>query len=384
MNIADLHVIVVGGGTGGCASALLLARAGAHVTIIERVAQPHAVGAGIALAANGMAVLESLGLAPALSAARAAAAPRITDEHGRTLFTPPAAAPGVVLLRRATLQGVLLDALAGEGRITRRFGATLMRAGADGSVVVRDARGEHTLQADLVIGADGVHSRLRESGRFGADVRGTGIRYLRALVPEGFATGVEAWTPAGLFGSFDVDGGTYLYASCCSPACRSALAHRDLGELRAAWGRVYPPAARALGAVERFGDLLVNEVQRVQCERWSDGCMVLLGDAAHAMAPNLGQGANSALVDAAVLLDELRRAPALGSALTAYERRRRPAVERVATAAGRLGRLADATHPLVRAVRPHVLRLAGMVDGARSTAMVLQESPATLVAIGRA
>lgn len=122
----------------------------------------------------------------------------------------------------------------------------------------------------------------------------------------------------------------------------------------------------------------------MECERWSDGCMVLLGDAAHAMAPNLGQGANSALVDAAVLLDELRRARALGDALAAYERRRRPAVERVATAAERLGRLADATHPLVRAVRPHVLRLAGRLDGARSTAMVLQESPATLVAIGRA
>ena len=58
MDLANLRVIIVGGATGGCAAALLLARAGAHVTLVERVAQPRAVGAGIALAENGMAVLE--------------------------------------------------------------------------------------------------------------------------------------------------------------------------------------------------------------------------------------------------------------------------------------------------------------------------------------
>ncbi len=384
MNVKELDVIVVGGGMGGCAAALLLARAGARVTIVERVARPEGVGAGIALAANGLAVLESLGLTPALASARPALAPRITDARERTLLTPPDTTPRIALLRRATLLGVLLDALAAEGRITRRFGTTLVRVTPDGDVIVRDADGDHAMHADLVIGADGVHSRVRECGAFGAKVHGTGIRYLRALVAEGFATGVEAWTSVGLFGAFAVDGGTYVYASCCSRPCRDALQRRDLEALRAAWGKAYPPAARVLGAVDRFSDLIVNEVQRVECQRWSDGALVLLGDAAHAMAPNLGQGANSAFVDAAVLLDELRRAPALGQALAAYERRRRPAVTRVATAAGRLGRLADATHPVVRAIRPQVLRLAGRFDGARSAAMVLQEAPATLVAIGRA
>ena len=73
--------------------------------------------------------------------------------------------------------------------------------------------------------------------------------------------------------------------------------------------------------------------------------MVLVGDAAHAMAPNLGQGANSALVDAAVLLDELRRCSDVPAALSAYQARRQPAVRRVASAAARLGRLAEITHP---------------------------------------
>jgi 2-polyprenyl-6-methoxyphenol hydroxylase-like FAD-dependent oxidoreductase len=145
------------------------------------------------------------------------------------------------------------------------------------------------------------------------------------------------------------------------------------------------PADRILGAVKDFNALLVNHVERVDCARWHDGRLVLLGDAAHAMAPNLGQGANSALVDAAVLLDELRRAPALGAALAAYDARRRPAVRRVADTAARLGRLAEATHPVARALRDRVLLpAAGLFTTARTAAAVLQEPPHALLAIGRA
>ena len=130
---------------------------------------------------------------------------------------------------------------------------------------------------------------------------------------------------------------------------------------------------------------MIHPVRRVDCERWHDGALVLVGDAAHAMAPNLGQGANSALVDAAVLLDELRRAADLPAALAAYEARRRPAVRWVADTADRLGALAEWTHPAARWLRdrllmPAVARFAPATDPAR----VLQEDRGTLLAIGRA
>jgi len=384
MRLTDLNVIVAGAGTGGCAAALLLARAGARVTLIERVPQPRAVGAGIAMAENGLAVLESLGLLPPLeSAGRALSGGRITDATGRTLLAPPPPEPRILVLRRATLQGVLLDAIAGTAGIERRFGAEVIAASADGTVTVRDGVGTASLTADLVIGADGVHSRVRD-GAFRARVRRSGISYVRMLVRAGLETNSEAWTAAGIFGAFPVDGGTYAFASCGSPECRAALGARNLQAFRAAWGRGYPPAVPILADVATFDDLIVNEVIQVDCERWAAGRLVLVGDAAHAMAPNVGQGANSALVDAAVLLDELRQASSVSDALTAYERRRRPRVKRVATMAARLGQLGEWTSPVARAIRDRVLvPMANLVATPDAMAVLLQEPTARLLAIGR-
>jgi 2-polyprenyl-6-methoxyphenol hydroxylase-like FAD-dependent oxidoreductase len=385
MNLSQLHVLVVGGATGGAATALLLARARARVTLLEKVAQPRAVGAGIGLAENGLAVLESIGLGPAIAAhGRAVDSPAIVDGRSRLMLAPPRPTPRVRMIRRSDLQGLLLDALAAEPRVERQFGAEVIGAERDGRVLARiDGRTvEH--RADLVVGADGVHSRIRTAGDFGARVRPPGIAYLRALVDVEAAQGVEAWTGAGIFGSFAVDNGTYFFASAGTRACRDAIAARDLEALRAVWARAYPPSVPLLGAVRRFDDLIFNRVIRLDCQRWVDGRLALLGDAAHAMSPNLGQGANSALVDAAVLLDELRRAADLASGLDAYQRRRRPAVQRVARAAASMGALAEITSPVARWLRDRLLLPVAARFGGDATALVMQEPPATLLAIGRA
>jgi 2-polyprenyl-6-methoxyphenol hydroxylase-like FAD-dependent oxidoreductase len=392
MVLTGLNIIVCGGATGGCASALLLARAGASVTLVERVAEPRAIGAGIAIAENGLAVLESLGMGRALAVARPVTEVRIVDALGRTLLAPRGEPPRAVMIRRSTLQGMLLDAVANEPGIRQRFGTEVVRATPSGEVTVSEAGQETTLHADLVVGADGVHSRVREGGAFGARTSGTGIRYVRMLLEEprleeprledDVATGTEAWTPAGIFGAFAVDGGTYAFASCGTKALSTALGARDLGAFRAAWSKAYPAAGRILAGLKTFDELLQNEVLRVDCARWSDGRLVLLGDAAHAMAPNFGQGANSALVDAAVLLDELRRCETLEDGLAAYQRRRQKAVRRVADASSRLGRLAEVTHPVARTMRDRLLMpVVGLFASAKATALLLQEPTDTLLAI---
>jgi 2-polyprenyl-6-methoxyphenol hydroxylase-like FAD-dependent oxidoreductase len=384
MVLSGLNVLVSGGATGGCAAALVLARAGARVTLVERVARPKEIGAGIAIAENGLAVLESLGLGDALAAARPVTEVRIVDALGRTLLAPRGEPPRAVMLRRSTLQGMLLDAVAKEPGIECRFGVEVTRASPLGEVTLRDGAGETTERADLVIGADGVHSRVRDGGAFGARVERTGLRYVRMLLTDDVATGTEAWTPAGLFGAFPVDGGTYAFASCGTPECSASLDARDLDAFRDAWTRAYPAAARILARLTSFDELIQNEVIRVDCERWSDGRLVLLGDAAHAMAPNLGQGANSALVDAAVLQFELRQCSTLIEGLEAYERRRQTAVRRVADASSRLGKLAEVTHPVARTLRDRVLLpIVGLFATTKATSLLLQEPTETLLALGR-
>lgn len=364
--------------------ALLLARSGARVTVVERLDKHSQVGAGLALAANGRAVLEGLGLGPALAITDDSPGLRIIDANGRTLALPPKGARFTVITR-AKLHETLTDALFAEPRITCRFGTELLIAKRDGSVVLKHKETESNEQFDLVIGADGVHSRVRDGGQFGVRVRPTGIRYLRAMIPFEVDEGTEAWTSAGIFGAAPSDGGTYIFSSCASPALARAIARRDLDALHASWGAVYQRASQLLMGVRSFDDLLIHEVVRVDCNRWYDGQLVLLGDAAHAMAPNLGQGANSALVDAAVLVDALRSARDIESALITYNTRRRGKVRAVANAAERIGNLAELMHPVARALRDRVLMpLVSLLPEKRQLDALLQESPETLLRIGRA
>lgn len=379
MELGGRRVLVVGGATAGVATALLLARSGARVSLCERVEEPRAVGAGLALAPNGWAVLGALGVAAELAAlACPVPAPRIVDAAGRTLLEPrlPGADDPVParVVRRSDLQRVLLDAAARAGNLEARFGVELVRADGGGRALLRGARGESEESFDLIVGADGLGSAVRAGGEFGARRRATGISYLRGLIDEEHELGAEAWTDAGLFGIFRVPRGTYFFSSLGTPALRAALAARDLDALRAVWHAALPAAGPVLAAVDSFDRLLINEVVEVRCRRFHSGRLVLAGDAAHAMAPNLGQGANSALVDAAVLAAELARAPDLDAALAAYSARRLPAVTHVQRTSARLGRLAERTSPAIRWLRDRaLLPLAARLSGPRGTRALLQE-----------
>ena len=380
------HVVVVGAGIGGMAAALLIARTGASVTLLERVATPAAVGAGLLLQPNGLAVLDGLGLRPALDeAGHRIEAADVRRADGRLLLHAPIRdhGPGLdhaLAVRRSELHRLLHDAISRCGRVTTRLGAEVVSVDPAGHVHL--AGPGPAVSGDLVLGADGVRSVVRASGDFGTVVTSTGATYVRAIV-DGTHHGLlgEYWTRLGLFGGAPLgDGTTYFYAAAHAPPVAAALASKDLPALTALWAQELSPAASLLGGVATYGDLLVNDVARVDTERWSHGASVLLGDAAHAMSPTLGQGANSALVDAAVLADELDQGGTVQDAVARYEQRRREAVRKVQDTADKVASLSDAPGSRRTSALTAVLRLLARSESvaARQDRLVQQEHPGRL------
>lgn len=388
MGVSGADVVVVGAGIGGLTAALLLADIGAQVTLLERVDEPGDVGAGILLQPNGLAVLDALGLGEVLErCGRVPGAAALRDERGTVIadLTPPDNGhrwDRLLAMRRSDLHHILLTAVAARSAIGTRFGAHVSSARSDGTVELRWRDRVSSITADLVVGADGVGSAVRGSGAFGARTRETGARYVRGLV-EGAGLGIEGeyWTRLGLFGGVALDDSTtYFYAAATALPVAGALMARDFDGVRAAWSAVLPAAEPVLRRVTAFDSLLVTDVVRVDCKRWVDGRMVLLGDAAHAMAPTLGQGANSAIVDAAVLAAELAEQASVSGGLARYSARRRPAVRKVQDRADRLAALSGVRAPLLRAGRDAILRAAAERPGAaaRLARAVQQEPPDAL------
>ena len=332
-----MRIAVVGCGTAGPAVALLLARDGHEVEIFERVTAPRGVGAGILLQPLGQTVLDALGLGAGLQGCAApvrrvdARTPsgRVLMDFGYSDVLPATHGWGV---SRASLFELLWNAVRADGIPVRTgveiVGLSLERIGWQ----LVTGRRERIGGFDLVIGADGARSRLRRlSGLARKDV-GYPYGALWCVVPDPDRLAGDL-----LFQRYDGSrtilgilptgiGQASIFWSIRSRDIPAALARGA-----AAWVAAARPYAEGLtplldqvedGTVlgARYRDVVVNSSSTV---RGAYG-LVLLGDAAHAMSPQLGLGASLALADAWTLSACLRTNPTdLAAALSAYDSARR-------------------------------------------------------------
>lgn len=358
---APAKVMVAGAGIGGLTAAIVLRRAGFEVAVFERAPLLEAVGAGLLLAANAQKALGQLGLAEAVARlGTPASAAEIRSWNGEVLASIPAAelekkaGASSAAVHRADLQALLVREV-GEG--TLRLGAEVKGFEQDERGVTAFLASGGEERADLLVGADGLRSSVR-AGLFGPEnPRYAGYTSWRAVVEPGeellpWGTGFESWGQGARFGCAHIGKGrVYWFATANAPVGgkdgppgtpagpRATLLRR--------FGTWHHPIEDLIEATDEHAILRTDIYDREPLgERWGEGRVTLLGDAAHPMTPNLGQGACQAIEDAVVLARCLREGDAT-DALRRYERMRSGRVAMVVRRSRRVGRIGQLENPLM-------------------------------------
>lgn len=332
---------IAGGGFAGLSLALALSQRGWDVRLHERAAESRAFGAGIYLWENGLRVLQALGVQQrVLDEANDAPAFCVRDADGNLLSRKACGAAigtRMIGMTRETLHRALLDAALASG-VKLRMSSHIVSASSDGALT--DASGR-TWEADLVVGADGVTSKVSQS---------LGLLDSRTVLTKGAVRTLVPRTQDDM--SMDVVtymascGARILATPCNGDEIYLALMHNESDPAlraapldRAAWQAAFPCVAHLVGQVDP--NARYDDYQIIRVKAWSQGRAAIIGDAAHGLPPSLGQGAGLALMNALSMAFWVDGHEDIAVALRTWEARERPLTDYTQQMSCRLVEAAD-------------------------------------------
>jgi 2-polyprenyl-6-methoxyphenol hydroxylase-like FAD-dependent oxidoreductase len=356
-------IAISGGGIAGLTTAIALQQIGLHPVIFEAAPVIREIGAGIGLGANAFKVLHYLGIdKEVMEAGRDLSTFIIYTEKGKVLSkTVPGRhlhGPENFSIHRAVLHIILLSHVDPQSIRTNKRLVDVIQEGGKLQLRFSDWTAEWV---DHLVAADGIHSIVRKKLLPGSSVNYAGYTCWRAIIDNStlqWQQSSETWGRKGRFGIVPLQfNKMYWYACLNTPPGNEHMKKYTVQDLKRHFGHFHAPVAAILDLTKNE-DLVHGDIIDLKpVNRFAFDNIVLIGDAAHATTPNLGQGACQAMEDAVVLAQEIKKNNDFSKAIRQFEQRRLKRTHMIARQSRFLGKIAQLENPLATGIRNALLRL---------------------------
>ena len=358
-------ITIIGGGIAGLTTALALNKIGIKPTIFEKAQTIKAIGAGLVLAANAIKAFQKLDISDeVIKCGRLIPSFTLYDQKGNPITKTDSKAIGEkygvdnFTIHRTELHKLLLSKISSDSIHTNKCAVDIEQT--NSSVIIKFQDGSFH-ETNFLIIADGIHSLIRKKLLPNTEPRYSGYTCWRSVIDNinlNLTETSETWGTAGRFGIVPlVDNKIYWFACVNAPQNNNAMKQYKVADLQNHFKDFHEPIPTLLRQT-KDENLIWNDIIDLKpISRYAFDNIVLIGDAAHATTPNLGQGACQAIEDAIILADELKNNSDVKIVFKQFEQRRIKRTHYIVNKSWTVGKVAQVENKTMASLRNFVFRL---------------------------